>query len=423
VISITTDPSNLFDYEKGIFVKGKVFDDWVKGGGNPNGDEPWTFPGNFTQRGREWEREVNMEFFEPDGTLGFSQKLGMRISGNATRTYNKKSLRFYARGEYGKKNVNYDLLPGLTSMSDRSTPVTKFDTFILRTGGNDSDYSKIRDIYNQELVKDRSFDTQGYRPAVVFIDGEYWGVYSVMQDFNDKYIENHYGVPAEEVITVTNWYEVDDGENDDANLYRSLINFARNNDLSVQSNYDMISTMMDVKNYIEYYIAEIYIANDDWPQNNVKVWRARNVDSSNPYMDGKWRWMMHDTDISMNLYDRPETSQTADTLSVALNYNGDSAVLFSALMKNDGFRTEFKETVNDMKNKEFNPSNALSVLDEIVTKYKPMIRDDMYRNGPSWVVQWTNPPEKHFYDEVDKIKAFVSSRASYLDTMIANNLD
>ncbi len=95
IISLVSDPYNLFDYNHGIYVKGVFYDELYD-----SSLEPWELEGNYTQRGREWEREVCIEYFD-DGEAKFSQNVGIRIHGGATRSYPQKSLRFYARNEYG----------------------------------------------------------------------------------------------------------------------------------------------------------------------------------------------------------------------------------------------------------------------------------------------------------------------------------
>ena len=174
VISLITDPENLFDYETGIYVQGKVFDEWVENGGNPNAEEKWEFPGNYSQKGDEWEKPVHIEFFENNKILGFNQNMGLRISGNATRTSMQKSFKLYSREEYGTKEIKYDLIPGNMKEGDKTQPLKEYKRFLLRNGGNDGEYTKMRDSFIQNIINDRAFATQSYRSTVVFLDGEYW---------------------------------------------------------------------------------------------------------------------------------------------------------------------------------------------------------------------------------------------------------
>ena len=69
VVSICADSLDLFDYYNGIFVPGVHFDP-----SNPN----WT--GNYYQKGIEWERLINVEFYELDNK-GINQQAGIRTLG------------------------------------------------------------------------------------------------------------------------------------------------------------------------------------------------------------------------------------------------------------------------------------------------------------------------------------------------------
>ena len=318
VVNITIDPDDFFDYERGIYVKGKIYDEFVKSG-QQNPMQSWLDEANYTQRGKEWERKVYFELFENDGKLAHSQYLGARIAGNATRSSIVKSLKFYSRDEYGKKNVKYDLIPGNTMQLDRTTPIEKYNKFRIRNGGNDLGHAQFRDNYIQSLVSDLSFDTQASRPCVMFINGEFFGVYTLQEEYDDAYIENNYNIDKNNVIIIETGKEVGEGEESDLALYEELINFAKNNDLSQASNYQQICNMIDVQNFIEYYCTQIFIANQDWMtnDNNYRTWRSRTT-SDQPYEDGKWRWMLYDTEYSTSLYSMGGGTYTEDTLKIAM---------------------------------------------------------------------------------------------------------
>ncbi|MGN1105734.1 MAG: FN3 associated domain-containing protein, partial [Huintestinicola sp.] len=174
VISVMTDFKNLFDYETGIYVTGATYDKWIAEDEKNKQLDVWFAKANFTGKGKEWERPVSFELIEPDGSIGISQDMGVRIMGAASRNASQKSMRFTAREEYGSKSVKYELIPD-NLRSDGEGNVEKYKSFLLRNGGNDCDFAKIRDPLFQERVKDRRFETQQFTPCVAFINGEYWG--------------------------------------------------------------------------------------------------------------------------------------------------------------------------------------------------------------------------------------------------------
>ncbi len=426
VLCVTANPDDLFGYENGIYVRGKVF---AESGSNPM-MQAWQLPGNYTQRGDEWERKVFIELFEKDGKLAHSQNIGARITGNATRSYVIKSMKFYSREEYGKKNVKYELIPGATTEIDDTTIRDKYKRFTMRNGGNDLGFAQFRDNYIQSLVGDRAFETLSSRPAIMFINGEYWGVYTLQEDYSDNYIENNYNIDKDNVIIIECGHSVDEGLEEDLTLYKELINFAKNNDLSISSNYEKISGMMDMQSFIDYYCTEIFIANQDWMNNNnnYRIWRSRTVTDA-PYEDGKWRWMMYDTEFSLSLYAKEGSgTYTEDSLRLAMHGSKDTnavkdhAVLFNKLLRNDDFKKRFVTTFSDLMNENLSQENMLSVLEKFEKMYSPVMEDHIYRTGPGWVVQWSKPVTSNFSKEIIKIKDFIQQRERFIYQFISNDL-
>ena len=115
IMLLVTDPQGLFDYDTGIYVNGRYHDVWKAQQTQPY--EAWQVQGNYNMRGDEWERPVSVTYLSGDGS-GFTQEMGLRIKGGATRNHNQKSLRLIAREQYGKKKVQYELYPDNLRESD-----------------------------------------------------------------------------------------------------------------------------------------------------------------------------------------------------------------------------------------------------------------------------------------------------------------
>lgn len=436
VISLVTDPDNLFDPTKGIYVKGDVYTEYKKGsGGQPGGG--WGFPvgvgddgstpANYNQRGSEWERPAHIDFFEGDGSLGFSQEIGIRTMGGWSRANLQKNLRCYARGEYGESKFKYELIPGATMELDKTTPLTSYDTFLLRAGGNDCERIKLRDRYFQELVRDRNLAIQDGRPCVVFLDGEYWGVYNIREDYTDDFMKQNYDIPKKEVVMIKVG-ELEEGEEADMALFNDLISFASNTDLSTAANYAKMCEMIDIDNFIDYFCTEIYIANQDWPNNNYRLWRTRDV-LDQPYGDGKWRWLLYDTEFAMSLYEDGAQYNTDSLSSVMFGsmfgFGGQSGtghiILFQKLMENADFEARFVRTMLDLRNVNFAPEGAGALLDQFASEYRPLISDNFSRFGPQWILD-EGDPLQFFSKEVEGIKTFLKGRYEYAPKMLQQNL-
>ncbi|NLY43445.1 MAG: DUF5011 domain-containing protein, partial [Clostridiaceae bacterium] len=358
IISIVSDRKNLFDNPTGIYTR--------------QSDE---------QSGSEWERPMHVEFFESDGTLGFSQNGGVRIHGGATRNLPQKSLRLYAKDNYDVQDYfRYDIFPNLKNQVN-GEKITEFKRLILRNSGNDWSSTLFRDAMAQSLIAHLKLDTQAYRPSVVFINGEYWGIHNIRERFDRYYVATHYNLNADDVAMIevllrspVEAFEVNEGTQEDADAYMNEVTgFLKSNPVTNQENYEYIKTKIDVDNFINYQVANIYFANTDWPGNNVKIWRYRTkngqYDPNAAYgKDGRWRWMVYDTDFGFGL----NTNANHDTLSFATATNGPdwpnppwSTYLLRTLLENTEFRNKFINYFADLLNTVFQPSFVNQRIDDM----------------------------------------------------------
>lgn len=410
IISVTTDPDNLFDYEKGIFIKGKTYDDFKKSGGVI--DDEGNAPANYNQRGKDWERACHIDFFEADGTLAVSQDCGMRTQGAYSRAAYQKSMRFYARDEYGEKNFKYPFFENAYKEDGSGEQLKKFKKIVARAGGNDIEYAKYKDSYIQSLVSDRAIDTQEGRPCVMYIDGEYWGLYTLQEDYDDHYYEENYGVNADEVMVYKKG-EMDEGLETDIEYFKELRSFAQVHDLSNQANYEKICEMIDVQSFIDYMAVEMYIINEDWPGNNYSLWRTRTVDPSNPYADGRWRFNLYDTEMGVDHYGNSSTKYNRNNLkNIMSNKYDDMPVIFNALLKNEGFKKQFINTFLDLTYKNFDPDTVAQKEKSFYSAYYPELNKNFNRY-PNWANTGnaTDPC-------IERMRYFFNNRPSYVPTML-----
>ena len=356
VISLVTDKTNLFDSATGIYTDT-----------------------NCEKGGSEWERPMHIEFFEPDGTLGFSQYIGARIHGGWTRKYPQKSFRIYADAGYDDiDKIKYEIFPGLKKRVS-GKKLDSFERLILRNAGNDWTGVMFRDEMMQSLVSHLKLDTQAYRPSVVFLDGEYWGIYNIRERYDDEYLKSHYNLDKDKVaiLDVLETPEVQDGKEEDAVAYTSdIIDYLKQNPITENSTYEYIKTKMDVENYIDYNVAEIFFGNTDWPGNNVAIWKYKTDDGQYhpeaPYgQDGRWRWLLKDVDFGFGLYGSNVNQNTlafavGDTQIFGSQANPPWAVfLLKTLLQNSEFRNEFINRFADQMNTSFEPARVNQRIDEV----------------------------------------------------------
>ena len=341
IVSITTDSINLFGFEEGIYVPGINFDVT---------DPDWT--GNYFEKGYNWERPVHLEYFEEDGSCVLSQDAGVRIHGKITRHAAQKTFRVYARGEYGKEYFDYQLMA--QSQQD------KYKRFLLRTTFAGGSQCIIKDAAIHNLVKHLNLDIQNYRPVVVFINGEYWGIHTIRDRIDRYYISLKYGVNKDSIDLLENNAQVIEGSNVN---YNEMLDYINNNNLEIQENYEFIKTWVEIENFIDYQIVEIYFGNIDWPGSNIRFWREQKSGS-------KWRWILFDLDNTCFDY-------TFDHLSFS-TFNGDtsyqnpswSTFLFRNLLKNEEFKNQFIDRFAYLLNTTLQRDSVLNKIEEFENAYE-----------------------------------------------------
>ncbi len=369
VISLITDQENLFNYNDGILVPGENYDS-----SNPE----WT--GNYFMKGREWERDVHIAYFDIDGDLGFAQDAGIRIHGGKTRQAAQKTLRLYARNEYGKQYFDYKLFP--------NREVNQYKRFILRTTmGAWRGPSVIKDALAHNIASSLNMDYQESQAVIVYVNGEYWGIHTMRDRIDERYLSYTHGID-EDSIEIKEWVNND---------YDYLMRFIKNNSLEDSANYAYVLTQIDIDNYIDYNIAEFFFSNIDWPGNNIKLWRK--------LPSGKWRWILFDLDagfweIEYNMLLHATKNDPNGTGSD----NPRVTFLFRNLLKSESFRTQFINRYAEVLNSDFMVDVTLDKLDAMKAIYAAEM--------PEHIRRWNFPSSYDRWEEVveDELRTYLKLR-------------
>lgn len=399
IVSLVIDPTDLYDYETGIYVTGRVYDESEHEG------YPETYPANYNQKGKEWERAAHFTYFEDDHSYSFDQEIGVRIHGGWSRAFNQKSFNLYARKEYS----------GTKTFEKPFFDTEKMQTCMLRSGGyRDTFITKTRDSLNQDMSKDELFAVQNSYPCVLFLNGEYWGIYNLQERFTEYYVEEHYGVDKDNVVIIENG-EVDEGESEDIALYEELVNFFEDNDFSDADSYEKVHQYIDVEEFAAYIATELYVGNIDWPGNNVRMWRARET-SDSFYEDGRWHFMMYDTDDSSNIlnhmcsYDSDPFTNETHWKYGPLDERCILGLMLSKLTLNDDFKDLFMATFKRIGSENFAPEKVGEYLDERIE----LLSDPMILFYQRFVSEDTSAyGQEYFLSEMDTINEFFENRYSF----------
>ena len=388
VVSVNTDPRNLWDEDYGIYVMGK------------NASDQYPHHGaNFWQ---DWERPANIAMYEPNGTLAFQLDAGIKIFGNWSRGQAQKSLSIHARKSYGHDGINYKIF--------EEKEISEFKTIILRNSGNDFNRTMFRDAYASKIVESLKLDHQAYRPAVVYINGKYWGIQNLREKVNEEFIHFNHGI-KEDLIDILEFNgSVVKGNPEH---YQALLEYLNTHNLASEDNYKYVSGQIDIENYIKYQVANIFIDNQDWPGNNIKYWRERSP-------NGKWRWILFDLDAAFSAWF--EDNKTFNTLEYALDSDGPgwpnppwSTFLFRKMIENQSFKYDFINCFADNLNTIFRPDVLENQLSEMKSVIEPEIENHLNRWGGGSIDNWEYG--------ISKVRNFVKERRGYVRNHIRSQFN
>lgn len=403
MLSIITDPDNLFGDELGIYVLGDIGEANLAMADTSIANWSVKVPSNYTFSGKGWRRPVQLELFDSQHQLVATQDAGISIHGGWSVHHIQKSFNLYATQEADGTQV---IFPGVFDSSSSSV--------MLRAGGFRDLYStKIRDILNNNLVADRSVTVLDSVPCQVFINGEYWGLYNLQERISDGLLTSSYNVNENNLVVLKGY--VVTGEPEDYALYSDILSFVTKNDMSLDENYAQVCEWIDVQSYIDYYCFQIYVANCDSVANNYGLWRTRYA-VDDEYGDGKWRWILYDTDDSLGMVEG-RTNLEADSFTDG-HWSVDPLddALFGSLMKNETFKLQFAKTFEEMAANNFSVANTNAEIDRLTQIYMPAAVVSHHRFLDESFT------EEDYLEHIQVIKDFFAQRYTYIHQHMVNDL-
>jgi len=310
---------------------------------------------------RKIERPVHIEYFTKEKEIAFSQDIGVKI--HAPDGRRQKSLRLYARDKYGKSKIKYKIF--------KDKDISSFKRLVLRNGGNDGlekGKTQVRDIFTHKLyqLQDHENAIASFEIVNVFINGKYWGIYNLRERQDEHYIKYNFGFSEEEVDFLEYDYKEPGYKktiSGDWKDWKKLRKFLETSDMKVEDNYYKICDWIDVNNFIDYQIFEIFIGNQDWENNNIKFWKPKKE-------GGKWKWVLWDTDYALGEQKKfPVGKPSHNFIHMALTYggwgDGDYTWMLRNLMKNKQFRELFIIRYLDLLNTTFVPSFTTEIFNSL----------------------------------------------------------
>lgn len=378
VLSLSIEPSVLFHPATGVFMRG------------PKASPKFPHYGaNYYSR-REFPAHI--EFFETDQERVYHSRIGFKLFGGMSRIFPQKSFSLYAsKSRHGNKYIRHRVFP--------EKEQKKYKRLVLRNSGSDFGETHFRDALITSLGRDMGLEVQAYRPSVVFINGRYWGIYNLREKLTRHYIVENFGYHKDSVNLIEHRKDVQAGSR---KTYDAMRTYMRRNDLGVQKHFDYVATQMDVENFMEYEIIQIYIDNRD-AGGNIKFWRPQEA-------GGRWRWILFDTDFGLGHYGR--TGYKMNSLAFHTEPNGPkwpnppwSTLNLRSLLQNKGFQDQFISRFLDRINYTFDSTYILPRMDSIIAHIRPQLP----RHWKRWKLQ-----ERRWQREVDRIGEFVRKRPDFM---------
>ncbi len=372
LLSLASAPSELWSEETGIFA-------------------------NWGMTGRDWERDAQVFYLDEGYSAGFQSSIGVRVHGDWSRQFEKRSLRLYWRDSYGQPELSYPVF------SDSA--MQRFDTLVLHGGGEDwhnaagREWSLICNQLGAELMSEMGGYATHSQPVLLFINGEAMGIYYLRERIDAAYLRAEYAVSDAELFSDPQNPTKREVEEGDLAAWDALTAYVASADLTDPDAYAYVAERVDLENLMDYYILQIYASDNDWPHQNVTIFRDT-VGDDRRFKHIVWD-IDHafgiDSDLYMNMIawlyaEHPSVSDMSDTL------------LIRSLLENDAFRGQFLERAAYLLNTVLAPANVCAQIDTLAARIGPDIAIEAER--------WASTSE--WSESIELMKEFARQRPDVL---------
>lgn len=406
VVTLVTDPDNLWNSKTGIYATGDQFDPDAASYADTLKSATY-YQAKFAteeQVDTIWEKPAAFSLFDDNGKQVFTQNVGIRIAGSFGRGRAQKGFNVIARKEYGKGSMEYPFF--------ENRPYKEYKAVVLRAGAQDQNRSKIRDELASGLLEGTDINIlyQAYRPTVLYLNGEYWGVYFLKEKRNRFFVAQHENTENNVDLAIGKGFKQRSyGDNSD---WVSLYEYATSHDLSASDAYNYVAERMDVDSFMDYMIAEIYNGNTD--TYNFQYYRLKG---------GKWKFIFYDFCWGFQ-------SPGHETLAFRMGKTPSdvcSAKLFAAMLQNKGWRDSFCRRFGELLNTAFAPERVSALIDELYGYVEPEIKREREKFNKDTFMGVKQPNTnlgtyEGFQSEISKLKDFAQKRPEELKRQLQSNL-
>lgn len=351
-VALTIDSLDYFSDERGIYVPGNSANF------------------NFYNSGNEWERPLKFELFNNRGELLFHQNLGARIHGRSSRTAPQKSLRLYAKNDYGSPFIFYPLFG-----EDHES--LAFKRIILRAP--DRLFTKALFIDNivNSSISELEIDNMESRPVAVFINGEYWGIQSLRERHDEQYLRIKHGIEPDEVDIVA-WDRSPEIANGNDQAFQDLMDFLHSEQFQGPEAWAELQKRIDIASFVQVVGTNMFFANEDFPNNNLRMWRKQGYAQ-------KWNFFYYDCDACMRDYEINSFEYYSNTQ----NDGNPVSLILARMLDEPVFQAKISSFLFEMMSTHFSKDELVKKTQEYQNLYRPLIAEHVKRwNHPNDINDW-----------------------------------
>ncbi len=388
---------------------------------NPNNPELY----ELIAGGIQIEPNGTFELYNQDGSLFDKARGEFNEHGNDSWAYQQRGFDYITRDQFG---YNYAIKGEVFNDIDRD----RFQRFIVKCAANDnypfsygSSGAHIRDAYVQSLsqVAKLRLDERSHESCVMYLNGEYWGVYELREKVDDlDYTDKYYDQDSVAFLKTWGgtWVDVltdEQNPNDVENLWDDIRNYITTNDMSIQANYEYVKDRYNVGSLIDYFILNSYIVNSDWLNWNTAWWRGLKEDGDKK----KWRYALWDMDNTFdhgaNYTGIPNDGPDADPCDPESlgNIGGQGHIpIWNALIENEEFFDNYINRWSNLSNSYLSCEFMIAHLDSLIGIIEPEMQDQIDTWGGTY---------NEWMDNVNDMKEFMNDRCTFLNAAIVDCYD
>lgn len=347
--------------------------------------------GIFTNYNTDWRKPCVIEYFNKDMVKQFETKASIKPDGGGggSRSNDQHSVTIDAMNKlYGAGvPIQYPLIP-------EKSHITQYDAIYLRNGSNYWNKYPQKDATFLRIMRETNVNSAAYTPVIVFVNGNYFGVYELREKVNEGYFETNYGNDPDslDLLSVSYFYaanEIRTIKGSDSSFY-AMKDVITQADAASDYYYDACNQVLDLDNFVDYLAGENWFGNKDWIYNNMKMARTRSTDN-------RWKFLLQDLELGLGGW----SDYTVNIFDYFRDSNQPNAFweIYNGLIQNRQFKNHFINRYADLMNTVFQPEYFMPIVDTMYEELLPEL-------------------PRHFYTWSDSVLTRMEEYAAYRQEMV-----